>query len=71
MAIEKENQAAALKLGINNSIVRRWRLQQGDLARSVSDDAAAGTMTQHAPNLSDNEAEVIEPQNGAGGFFKI
>lgn len=45
MAMGKGNCAAALEVGSNESVVRCWRLLQGELAKSVSDDTAAGTLT--------------------------
>lgn len=67
-AIAKGNRAAALELGINESMVRRWRKQRGDLARSKKSTKAVGRGPKNGrwPELEDEIEHWVKIQREQG-----
>ena len=65
LAIEKGNRAAAYELGVNESMIRRWRKQRGELSRCKKSTKAFRGRKCRWPELED-ELDWVNTQRVDG-----
>ena len=66
IALEKGNRAAAQELGINESMVRRWRIQQGELAKCKKSKKAFRGCKARWPQLENELEDWVNTQRADG-----